>query len=235
MKKIIFTFSVVLASCALFAGSGKNTPPKKDTISLKKLTKPMDTSKYVIITTEYGDIKIRLYDETPQHRDNFIKLAKQGFFDSTLFHRVIPTFMIQGGDPNSKTATPGQPLGMGDVGYRIPAEFSKTLIHKRGVLAAARDGNPEKASSGCQFYITVGKKYTDDELARISMSTGVTWTEDQKKIYREIGGTPMLDMNYTVFGEVVSGIDIVDKIVTEPRDPSDRPYKDIRMKVKVAE
>ena len=193
----------------------------------------MDTSKYVVISTEYGDIRIRLYDETPLHRDNFIKLAKQGFYDSTLFHRIIPSFMIQGGDPNSKTAAAGQPLGMGDVGYRIPAEFNKNLIHKRGVLAAARDNNPEKASSGCQFYITQGRKYTEAELQQFIARKGNIWTDDQKKIYEEVGGTPMLDQDYTVFGEVVSGMDAIDKIIAQPRDTNDRPYKDIRMKVHV--
>ena len=135
----------------------------------------------------------------------------------------------------SKTAVPGQALGMGNVGYRVPAEFNKNLIHKRGVLAAARDNNPAKASSGCQFYITQGKKYSRAELQLLATRTGNSWTEEQLKIYEEVGGTPMLDMNYTVFGEVVSGLDVIDKIIVEPRDQNDRPYKDIRMKVKVVE
>ncbi|MFN8236632.1 MAG: peptidylprolyl isomerase [Chitinophagales bacterium] len=228
MKKNIFTLLLSCFSLALLAvdNNGK-------VIIQEKINKKMDSSTYVLISTEYGDIKIRLYDETPQHRDNFIKLANQKFFDSTLFHRVIPTFMIQGGDPQSKTAKAGEPLGMGDVGYYVPAEFNKNLIHKRGVLAAARDNNPQKASSGCQFYITQGKKYSEEELTQISNARGMTWTEEQKKIYKEIGGTPSLDMNYTVFGEVVSGIEVVDKIASEPRDQRDRPTKDIRMTVKV--
>ena len=195
----------------------------------------MDTSTYVLISTEYGDIKIRLYDETPLHKANFIKLAKEGTLDSTLFHRVIPEFMIQGGDPTSKNAPAGQALGSGDVGYKIPAELNKNLIHKRGVLAAARDGNPQKASSGCQFYITQGKKYTQAELQMLASRTGNSWTEEQMKIYEEVGGTPMLDMGYTVFGEVVSGMDAVDKIIAQPRDGRDRPSKDIRMKVSIVE
>lgn len=230
MQKIILTFFIAFLGIAAQAGNGDNSKSIKEPI-----TKKMDTSTYVLISTEYGDIRIRLYDETPLHKANFIKLAKEGFFDSTLFHRVIPTFMIQGGDPNSKTAAAGQPLGMGNVGYRVPAEFNTSLIHKRGVLAAARDNNPEKASSGCQFYITQGKKYSDFELDQISQSRGTKFTDEQRAIYKEIGGTPFLDMQYTVFGEVVSGIEVVDKIATEPRDGNDRPIKDIRMKVKVVE
>ncbi len=230
MQKIILSFFISFLSIAAQAGNGDNSKSIKEPI-----TKKMDTSTYVLISTEYGDIKIRLYNETPLHKANFIKLAKEGFFDSTLFHRVIPTFMIQGGDPNSKTAAAGQPLGMGNVGYRVPAEFNASLIHKRGVLAAARDNNPEKASSGCQFYITQGKKYSDFELDQISQSRGTKFTDEQRTIYKEIGGTPFLDMQYTVFGEVVSGIEVVDKIATEPRDGNDRPTKDIRMKIKVVE
>jgi peptidyl-prolyl cis-trans isomerase B (cyclophilin B) len=241
-KKLVFPFAL-FAAFAMFAQNtfaAAKMPPKNavqpNTDEIKK-TEPqkMDTSKYILISTDLGDIKIRLYDETPLHRDNFIKLARQGFFDSTLFHRIIPQFMIQGGDPNSKTAAPGQRLGMGDVGYRIPAEFNRNLIHKRGVLAAARDNNPEKASSGCQFYITQGRIYSDAELQQLIARKGNIWTEDQKTIYKTTGGTPMLDQDYTVFGEVVSGMDVVDKIIAEPRDPADRPYRDIRMKVTVVE
>lgn len=176
-----------------------------------------------IITTTYGRIELVLYDNTPKHRDNFVKLAKEHFYDSTLFHRVIPAFMIQGGDPNSKTAPKGAPLGEGDVGYRVPAEIRDENIHKRGVLAAARDNNPDKSSSGCQFYITVGKKYTDAELDNIAKRTGKKYTPEQKALYRTIGGTPHLDGNYTVYGEVTKGMDIVDKIVNQPRNGMDRP------------
>ncbi len=258
MKKLFLTLNIVLLvllATAQNAASTAKKPVTKTATTVKKSTTPtakspkstkkpvttvksikkMDTSTYVLITTDLGDIRIRLYDETPQHKANFIKLAKEGFFDSTLFHRIIPEFMIQGGDPNSKTAVPGQALGMGNVGYRVPAEFNKNLIHKRGVLAAARDNNPAKASSGCQFYITQGKKYSRAELQLLATRTGNSWTEEQLKIYEEVGGTPMLDMNYTVFGEVVSGLDVIDKIIVEPRDQNDRPYKDIRMKVKVVE
>jgi cyclophilin family peptidyl-prolyl cis-trans isomerase len=231
MKKNIVTLLLSCFSLALLAQGTTGTP----VIIQEKISKKMDSSTYVLITTEYGDIKIRLYDETPLHRDNFIKLTKEKFFDSTLFHRVIPSFMIQGGDPQSKTAQPGQPLGMGDVGYRIPAEFNSNLIHKRGVLAAARDNNPQKASSGCQFYITQGRKYADAELDQIAKARGITWTDAQLQTYKELGGTPSLDMNYTVFGEVISGLEVVDKIAAEPRNGSDRPNKDIRMTVKIVE
>jgi peptidyl-prolyl cis-trans isomerase B (cyclophilin B) len=231
MKKNIVTLLLSCFSLALLADGGTDSK----VIIQEKTTKKMDSSTYVLITTEYGDIKIRLYDETPLHRDNFIKLTKEKFFDSTLFHRVIPSFMIQGGDPQSKTAQPGQPLGMGDVGYRIPAEFNSNLIHKRGVLAAARDNNPQKASSGCQFYITQGRKYADAELDQIAKARGITWTDAQLQTYKELGGTPSLDMNYTVFGEVIYGLEVVDKIAAEPRNGSDRPNKDIRMTVKIVE
>lgn len=187
-----------------------------------------------VITTTYGNIELFLYDNTPKHRDNFVKLAKQHFYDSTLFHRVIPEFMIQGGDPDSKYAPAGQPLGNGDVGYRVPAEINDVNYHKRGVLAAARDNNPDKSSSGCQFYITVGKKFTDADLDNISKKTGRKFTAAQREVYKTVGGTPHLDGNYTVYGEVTKGMDIVDKIVMQPRAAGDRPNADQRiLKIKV--
>ena len=192
----------------------------------------MEKQKTVIITTNFGTIKIRLYNETPQHRDNFIKLVDQHFFDSTLFHRVIKEFMIQGGDPDSKHAKAGAMLGNGDVGYRIPAEFNQNLYHKKGVLAAARDDNPEKASSGCQFYIVVGKVFTDEQLNAIEKSSGRKIPVDQRAVYKTIGGTPHLDQGYTVFGEVIDGQDVVDKIVAVKTDANNRPLDDVRMFVK---
>ncbi len=195
----------------------------------------VSNEKMVVITTDFGVIKIKLYNETPQHRDNFIKLAKEGFFDSTLFHRVIPQFMIQGGDPQSKNAAPGQMLGSGDVGYKIPAEFVDALYHKRGALAAARDNNPEMASSGCQFYIVQGKTSTEEELNGMEQRSGKKYTAEQRKTYTTMGGTPFLDHNYTVFGEVVQGMDVVDKIESTPTGPGDRPQKDVRMFIKVIE
>ncbi len=255
MKKLFFTLTVAFFALTAIAQPSKTptkTTVKKTTVTKTTAKKPvtkstttkttnskptttkptkMDTSTYVLISTEFGDIKIRLYDETPLHKANFIKLVKEGTLDSTLFHRIIPEFMIQGGDPTSKNAVAGQPLGSGDVGYRVPAEFNKNLIHKRGALAAARDGNPAKASSGCQFYLVQGKKYTRTELQMLGSRTGNVWTEEQLKVYEEVGGTPMLDQNYTVFGEIVSGLDVVDKIIVQSRDGRDRPTKDIRMKV----
>jgi cyclophilin family peptidyl-prolyl cis-trans isomerase len=195
----------------------------------------MDTTTYVVITTKFGDIKLKLYDETPLHKANFIKIIKDGVLDGTLFHRIIPEFMIQGGDPDSKNAVAGQRLGMGGLPYKVPAELTKNLIHKKGALAAARDGNPQKASSSTQFYIVAGKKYTEAEIQMLASRTGNSYTDEQKKIYMEQGGTPMLDMNYTVFGEVVEGLDIIDKIVSQPRDGSDRPNEDVKMTVKILE
>lgn len=183
----------------------------------------------VLIKTEYGDIVIALYENTPKHRDNMLKLVKEKFYDSTLFHRVIPQFVIQGGDPDSKRAEAGTPLGEGDVGYKIPAEINMLDYHKVGAVGMARDNNPEKASSGCQFYIVVGKKFTDAELNAISAKTGRKFTPVQRNIYKYKGGTPHLDGNYTVFGIVEEGMDVVKKIAEEPRNNADRPDKDIRM------
>ena len=186
-----------------------------------------------------GVIIVRLYDATPQHRDNFIKLVNQHFFDSLLFHRVISGFMVQGGDPLSKNAQPGAALGMGGGDMpRIPAEFNPALVHKKGVLAAARDGNAEKASSACQFYLVQGKVASDAELNQVecnirSTSPEFSYTEEQRKIYKTIGGTPFLDMNYTVFGEIEKGMEVVDKVAATPIAPGDRPLTDIRMKMEV--
>lgn len=197
--------------------------------------KPKNT--YVKISTNYGVVYIKLYNETPKHRDNFIKLVKDGVLDSTLFHRVIQNFMIQGGDPDSKHAPTGKLLGDGDLGYTIPAEFVPTLFHKRGVLAAARDNNPAKASSASQFYIVQGKKYTDTELDAIEKGRlgGRKIPEDQREVYKTIGGTPFLDQTYTVFGEVVKGMQMVDNICTVKTDQNDRPLTDIPMQVSLVE
>ena len=180
-------------------------------------------------------MKIKLYNQTPKHRDKFVKLAGEGFYDSTLFHRVIKGFMIQGGDPDSKKAAPGQMLGGGDVGYRIPAEFVETLFHKKGVLAAARDNNPEMASSGCQFYIVQGRVMNANEIASAEARMGKKFTEAQKLAYSTVGGSPWLDGQYTVFGEVIEGLDVIDKISAMPTAPGDRPLTDIRMTIKLVE
>ena len=214
MKKLL-TLTFLLITVAAFA-----KPPK---------------NQYVRIKTSYGECIIRLYNETPQHRDNFIKLAKKGFYNGTLFHRVIQDFMIQGGDPDSKNAKPGIELGNGDVGYTIPAEFRDSLFHKRGVLAAARDDNPLKASSGCQFYIVEGKRFTDakfDTLEKTRMK-GQKIPEFKRAYYRSVGGAPHLDNNYTVYGEVVVGIDMVDLVAAVKKDANDRPLVDVPMTVEV--
>jgi peptidyl-prolyl cis-trans isomerase B (cyclophilin B) len=243
----------------------------------------------VTIKTDYGDMTAILYDETPKHKENFIKLAKEHYFDSTLFHRVIEGFMIQGGDPDSKKAQPGQPLGRGGPGYTIDAEFNPKFFHHKGALSAARLGdaqNPSKASSGSQFYIVQGTKMSEAEvkidqtklnqalqqffqdpanqaaydsggaiynsgdmklyqdfivrlIPRIEKSTGIS-TEKQiapevLKAYTTVGGAPTLDGGYTVFGKLVKGEDVLDKIAAVPKGPGDRPLQDIRMTVTVEE
>jgi peptidyl-prolyl cis-trans isomerase B (cyclophilin B) len=194
----------------------------------------------VEITTDYGVMIARLYDSTSKHRDNFLKLVNQKFYDSLLFHRVINGFMIQGGDPTSKNADSTTMLGGGSApGERIPAEFNQNFFHKKGALAAARDGNPEKASSNCQFYIVQGKKIDTAQLRQTAEQrmkanpNSYNYTASQKEIYQRIGGTPFLDQNYTVFGEVISGLNVLDAIANTPTQPGDRPKKDIRMKIRL--
>lgn len=177
--------------------------------SLMSQTNKQEKVIKFVIHTDFGDMTGKLYNETPQHRDNFVKLAKSGYYDGLLFHRVIMGFMIQGGDPNSKNAKPGQQLGSGGPGYTVPAEFNPALTHKRGALAAARTGdqvNPQKASSGSQFYIVQPEK-----------------------------GAHFLDGQYTVYGEITEGFDVIDKIASAPKDRSDRPTTDIKMTIKIVE
>lgn len=268
MKNLIYIFIVFLfISC-----QGKLELGKKDRI--------------VEVETEYGNLKIRLYDETPVHRDNLIKLAHEKYFDGTLFHRVIDGFMIQGGDPDSKSAKSGERLGEGGPGYQIPAEIKNGLFHKRGVLAAAREGddvNPEKKSAGSQFYIVQGKVYTVGELdtlqkklngklrssifKKVQMEKAeflskcqmegeleklteaidhikfevdsmfnlekIVLSKQQIEAYTTVGGIPHLDGNYTVFGEVIEGMDLIDSIARVEKDDFDRPLKDISMKIKI--
>lgn len=217
MKKL-FTLGFLLLTLTAFARGPKN--------------------QYVRIKTVYGSCIIRLYNETPKHRDNFIKLVKKGFYNGTLFHRVIQNFMIQGGDPDSRDTSknkPGAELGNGDVGYTIPAEFRDSLFHKRGVLAAARDDNPTKASSGCQFYIVEGKRFSDGKLdtlenTRLKGRKIPAWERDY---YKSVGGAPHLDQNYTVYGEVVSGIDMVDRIAAVKTGKNDRPNIDVSMTIEL--
>ncbi len=239
----------------------------------------------VEISTRYGKILVKLYNQTPLHRDNFIKLVKAGFYDSLLFHRVIPDFIIQGGDPTSKYAEAGVVLGQGYNGYRIPAEINPKLYHKRGALAAARDDNPGKASSGCQFYIVQGRTFTRDEMSNMLNTTNynlksqlfgaimstdsikaklddftlrgdkvgmhaymlgmqtvvdslfapmeIKFSNQQIMDYANIGGAPHLDMNYTVFGEVISGMNVIDSIMLVKRDANERPLEDLRIKMRL--
>lgn len=191
----------------------------------------MEKQQKAVISTNFGDITIVLFNSTPKHRDNFIKLVNEGFYSDLLFHRVIEGFMIQGGDPGSKNAAPGQPLGAGGPGYEIDAEIGAP--HLRGALAAARNTNPEKRSSGSQFYIVTGKPISEQELQGIEKSKNITYNEVQRQRYLETGGAPFLDMDYTVFGEVVTGMDVVDKISKAPRDPRDRPLEDIKFTIKL--
>jgi peptidyl-prolyl cis-trans isomerase B (cyclophilin B) len=186
----------------------------------------------VVIETDSGRIVLALYDGTPKHRDNMIKLVKKGFYDSTLFHRVIPNFVIQGGDPDSRRAKPGVPLGQGDVGYRVPAEIDSHYFHKRGAVGMARDDNPEKASSGCQFYIVIGRTFTDAELDNAEKRSGHKISAAQRTAYKTIGGTAHLDGNYTVFGEVIEGMDVADRIskAAQTEQTGNRPNKDIPMR-----
>ena len=241
----------------------------------------------VKIQTTLGDIVVRLYDETPIHRDNFMKLVKEGYYDGTLFHRVIKDFMIQGGGPNSKGAPAGMPLGVGGPDYTLEAEIKDGLFHKRGALAAARQGdqvNPERRSSGSQFYIVWGQVYNEGQLRQFSQQMKMQrmqdvfnklasehrdeimqmrrernraglqelqdklaaeaeskvsgfsgLTEEQKKVYSTLGGTPHLDGQYTVFGEVEEGLDIVEMIQNSATGQGDRPVDDIEMKITVIE
>ena len=268
-------FSIVLVMVIIvFSCTGKTSATNND-----KETR-------VVISTEYGDMVVALYNDTPLHRDNFIKLAKEGFYDGLLFHRVIKDFMIQGGDPESKGAAPGKRLGGGGPGYQIPAEIVKGRYHKKGALAAARQGdnvNPERKSSGSQFYIVQGKVYDEatlqqfeqqqkfndvraeamkmyrakgdlvqryqregktDSLSMLQISIqeeaekiveGQTFEllNEQRQVYTTIGGTPHLDGAYTVFGEVVEGLDVIDKIANTETAQGDRPLKDIVLKVKI--
>ena len=272
MKKTTILFTLIL--CCITACTGNQK---------KNNNMANDNATLVKIETTMGDITVKLYDETPKHKENFIKLVKEGVYDSTLFHRVIKNFMIQAGDPTSKTASATDTLGSGDVGYTIPAEFNPKFFHKRGVLAAARQGddvNPNKESSGCQFYIVTGRKFSEaqminmenqmnearldtvfqalarkhmkeiykmrkandmeglmelqdslENLARkeVAKEPALKFTPEQIKAYTTVGGAPHLDGSYTVFGEVVDGMNVVAEIETAKTNRQDRPTQDIRI------
>lgn len=232
MKKLL-----IIVLC--FVAANLNAQVTK-TVKPSTQAKPaVPAERMVEIKTDYGTMIVKLYNATPQHRDNFIKLVKQKFYDSLLFHRVIDGFMIQGGDPQSKNADSAAMLGNGEApGEMIPAEFKENLIHKKGALAMARTENPEKASSNCQFYVVQGQVFSDAQLNEIECRIRQTnpdfyYNDAKRKTYKTVGGTAFLDQNYTVFGEVTKGFDVIDKIAKMPRDENDRPLKNIRMKMRM--
>ncbi|MCD6068852.1 MAG: peptidylprolyl isomerase [Bacteroidetes bacterium] len=302
-KKNSFQLLFLLLSLVFFACKHrqKTTTNKPSTVlnnieltksDITALVKKYPDENLILIKTPMGEMVARLFNETPAHRDNFIRLVEHKFYDSLLFHRVISDFMIQGGDPDSKKAKTGQKLGDGDIGYTVPAEFNNTLFHKKGMLCAAREGddiNPMKASSACQFYIVQGKKFTDESMKTVEYrvnrdirtklkndllevdknrylkeeenrfknegkkdSLALTqkkidalispyyektahyvFSERQRETYKTLGGTPHLDGSYTVYGEIVWGLPVIDKIATSQTDSNDRPMQDIRMSVSI--
>jgi cyclophilin family peptidyl-prolyl cis-trans isomerase len=186
----------------------------------------------VTIGTPWGEMHAVLFDKTPKHKGNFLKLVDDKFYDGLLFHRIINGFMIQGGDPNSRKAKPKEMLGNGDVGYKVDAEILPDLFHKKGVLAAARDNNPTKASSGCQYYIVQGKVWNDSTLQQqMARSPKRVFTDEQKQVYKTIGGSPHLDGNYTVFGQVIDNVWVIDSVATQKRDAQNRPLVDLPMTI----
>jgi cyclophilin family peptidyl-prolyl cis-trans isomerase len=240
MKKIFFGLMML----SILSASAQVKKPvqavKKPTLPVTMTVAPKSKERLIEITTDYGVMVAKLYDSTPMHRDNFIKLVKEKAYDSTLFHRVMAGFMIQGGDPNSKNADSTAQLGSGSLpGGMIPAEFKPNIIHKKGALAAARIENPAKASSNCQFYIVQGKRIDEAQLNQIvqnikANNPAFSYSKTQREIYQRIGGTPFLDQNYTVFGELISGLDVIDKIAAlSTSKPGDRPFKNVRMKMRL--
>lgn len=185
------------------------------------------------IETEFGTMTAELSNGAPKHRDNFIKLAEEGFYNDLLFHRVINGFMIQGGDPDSRNAPPGKALGMGGPSYQVPAEFVDSLVHIKGAIAAARTNNPEKKSSGSQFYIVQGSPVTEATLNQIETMRNFHYTPEQRAAYLALGGTPHLDREYSVYGHVIKGLDVIDKIAASETERGDRPKKDVKMKIQV--
>jgi cyclophilin family peptidyl-prolyl cis-trans isomerase len=186
----------------------------------------------ILIETSMGEITVMLFNDTEFHKENFIKLVTEKYYDGVLFHRVIKDFMIQAGDPDSKNAPAGKALGMGGPAYTIPAEITPKHFHKKGVLSAARTGdsaNPTRRSSGSQFYLVTGKKYTDEELNSMETKLYSKFTPEQREAYKTVGGTPFLDGQYTVFGEVVKGIEIVDQIQSVATGTGDRPVTDVKI------
>lgn len=225
-------FSAVLLLMMVFCSCGLSTANTQTEETRKKETmvKQDEARPRIQVSTSQGDMVIELYNETPLHRDNFLKLVKEGYYDGTLFHRVIKDFMIQGGDPHSKDAAPGERLGVGGPGYTIPAEFVQGKYHHKGALAAARQGdqvNPQKESSGSQFYIVQGKVIPSEQLDMIEQRAGKTFSNEQRLTYTTEGGVPHLDDEYTVFGEVVEGLQVIDRIASLRTDEANRPLEDV--------
>jgi len=274
LKQLIFFTAIALFSVSSCQSGNTN----KNEVNTAGIGNKIQGDTLILIETPYGNMKIKLYDQTPKHKANFIKLAKEGYYNGLLFHRVINQFMIQGGDPDSKNAPAGKMLGNGGPAYEIDAEFNDSLFHKKGVIAAAREGddvNPQKKSSGSQFYIVQGRTFTDEELDKLEEKSSVgnyiashpeinkeaanyrmtgnkpafnKLIENIKKkgdfkiakipdykrtIYKTIGGTPHLDNNYTVFGELIEGLDVIDKIAALKTDKNDRPIENVKMTIKV--
>ena len=228
---VVSPFRLVILTAILALGSGLSVQAQDD-----------QERPRVQIETSLGNMVIELYNETPIHRDNFLKLAGEGFYDGTLFHRVISGFMAQGGDPKSKDAAAGARLGNGGPGYTLESEIDPAFIHTKGALAAARQGdqtNPQRRSSGSQFYIVQGRDVSPQSLQQIvnskrgSMLQPYSYTPDQIAAYGELGGTPHLDMQYTVFGRIVEGMDVLDAICAQRVDGSNRPAEDLSMDMKI--
>lgn len=231
MKKtlLIITALLMMAQLSLAQKKDKNKNAQQQAVAEQQVKQ--NNNIMINLETTMGTIKIELYGDTPVHSNNFKKLVEEGFYDGILFHRVIDGFMIQTGDPESKTAAPGQHLGAGGPGYTLPAEILPQHFHKRGAIAAARtgdQGNPMRRSSGSQFYIVHGKTTSADQLKAYARY-GFEFSDEQLEAYATIGGAPTLDAQYTVFGEVVEGMDVVDKIATADRDAADRPKTDIKI------
>jgi cyclophilin family peptidyl-prolyl cis-trans isomerase len=231
----IFAGFILLSAVSCSSPKFFRSLSKDESATVKKMAKQVnmkDGQYHVLFMTDMGNLVVKLYNETPLHRDNFVSKIKAGFYDSLMFHRVINNFMIQGGDPTSKTARAGQSLGAGSApGEKIPAEFrtSQGIYHKRGALAAARSENPEKASSNCQFYIVQRKPWRAGQLDSTIVSRRLVLNDAQKKLYTTVGGTPHLDGGYTVFGELEIGFDVLDKIAAT-KTKADRPEQDVRMR-----
>lgn len=220
MKKFSFLAIFLLTAVSVFSQRIANQ------------AKERESGVRVEMRTTMGNITLLLYNDTPRHRDNFIKLVNENVYEGLLFHRVIDRFMIQAGDPKSKDAKHGTMLGDGTLGYTVPAEFLPNHFHKRGALCAARQGdqvNPRKESSSCQFYIAQGQVWSEADLNMMEQRFGKKFSPEQRKAYTTVGGTPHLDGDYTVFGEVLKGMEVVDKIAAAPRDKFDRPLEDIRI------